>query len=747
MDKRGIIAGIFLLGSIFLQAQNFNKNDFYEADMALVSQNYERAQRIFERLLKTDPDNVNLNYLNGLCLIKIPGRKKESLPFLEKAAPSISSDYKYGDPQEMNAPYETLKYYALAKKLNEDIPGAIELFTRYKTLLGSKDEDEIAYADAMIKSCHEARELMKSPVSYISHNLGDNLTSEDTQLYPVVNSTETLLFYVQRNKYQKDDIFFTEKVNGVWNKPVKITIQLGVKGESYPSSVSFDNERLYLTVKTGVSTDIYYSVFQKGRWQKAIKMSKPVNSKSWDSHAYESSDGNYLYFSSDRKGGFGNMDLYRSQKDEKGEWTKPVNLGETINTSKNELMPAISADNSKLYFKSEGFKNIGGYDIFVSEKLNDNEWNTPVNIGYPINTPDDDIYFMPVGDGNFAYVSTENPSDNYRNELVLIEILPGRYTTNFSIAGHITLPEFTDSYEDIRIEVYNTENYRQVLTTQPDLSTGNYVFEIENGSYMINYSKPGYELSTKLFDLLPGETENNLVLDVNLVKETPVAEAIPEFVEPPAEEENLYTETTEVIQEPEIETTEVVVTEVYDIPVPEMDQKVEYAYAEPEETPAETQEGKLYTIQIMASLKKLDMTSFPENLDVEMQKGNDNYYRYITGMYPSVPDALKTLNATIKPLFNDAFIRPYILDSYMSYAYESSSMEYTIQLMALKKEINTSYFNNISQVKISYGSDGYYRYSTGEFASLTEARQELKNIVENGYSGAFIKKTSEISNY
>jgi len=726
-----------------LSGQSFNKNDFFEADMALVSNNFERAQRIFERLLKAEPGNANLNFLNGLCLINIPGRKKESLPYFKRAAPEASSDYKYGDPQELNAPIEVIKYFAMASKLNDDITGAIELFNQYKTLLSSKEQDEITLIDDMIESCYTALQLKGNPVFFTKHDLGNNLKSNESQLYPVVNNDETMLFYSERGKFNKDDIYFSQKINGVWTAPVKITVQLGVKSECYPSSVSFDNERLYLTVKTGVSTDIYYSVFSKNRWQKMIKMGKPVNGKGWDSQACESPDGNYLYFSSDRKGGLGNMDLYRSQKDVKGKWMKPVNLGETINTAQNELMPIVNADQSKLYFKSEGFENIGGYDIFVSEAMGDNEWSRPVNMGYPLNTTDDDIYYMPVGEGNYIYAAVENPDNNFKTEITYLEILPDDQSRNFEIAGLIILQDNADGYDDVNIEVYSTASYEAILTTQPDKQTGNYSFELGSGAYMINYVKPDYKIYTQLIDLSENPPEDVLVINAILDKEEPIVEVVPTFVETETIEEiapDIKTEAVpEVILEEEIQAVENPEPEYEPLPVETAEEPVEY--------PAEIKNEGRYTIQIMASLKELNLTSINEPFTIEVQKGDDRYYRYITGTYNTIADAEITLNKIIKATYNDAFIRPYKLDDYLSYVRGYSAEIYTIQLMAIKREINTSYFKGLSGIKISHGDDGFYRYTLGEFNTLQDAQQELENISANGYPNSFIKKTVNVSNY
>lgn len=117
MKPKIFISSLLLCLSLFISGQNFNKTDFYEADMALISKDYDKAQKYYEKLLRSEPYNANLNFLNGFCLINLEGRKRESIEFLEFAAPYAASDYKYGSSKETNAPIEVLKYYAIACKI------------------------------------------------------------------------------------------------------------------------------------------------------------------------------------------------------------------------------------------------------------------------------------------------------------------------------------------------------------------------------------------------------------------------------------------------------------------------------------------------------------------------------------------------------------------------------------------------------------------------------------------------------
>jgi outer membrane protein OmpA-like peptidoglycan-associated protein len=142
------------------------------------------------------------------------------------------------------------------------------------------------------------------------------------------------------------------------------------------------------------------------------KLNKNINSKSWETHASISKDSKTLYFTSERKGGFGGFDIYKSELDENGEWSKAENLGPTINSKYDEDTPYLTRDNQSLYFSSQGHKNMGGFDIFVSE-FNQSDWSTPKNVGYPLNTPGNDLFYITQSDGQLAFAPLND--DHLRN--------------------------------------------------------------------------------------------------------------------------------------------------------------------------------------------------------------------------------------------------------------------------------------------------------------------------------------------
>ena len=186
------------------------------------------------------------------------------------------------------------------------------------------------------------------------------------------------------------------------------------------SSLSYDGATLYLVYDDPFDSDIFYSTFNRNRWSKAESMDKPINEKSNETNGSTSADGKTIYFASDRKGGLGDLDIYKSTLNDKGKWSKPVNLGPKINTALIEDAPFISPDGNTLYFSSEGHDGMGGLDIYKADLSN--QGSDPVNMGYPINTTDNDLFFVPLANGNSAYYSTRREDSYGGYDIYLVDI-------------------------------------------------------------------------------------------------------------------------------------------------------------------------------------------------------------------------------------------------------------------------------------------------------------------------------------
>jgi hypothetical protein len=208
---------------------------------------------------------------------------------------------------------------------------------------------------------------------------------------------------------------FSKLVNNKWTPPLNINPDLQSDGNLYVSCLSADGKTMLLLKREQENSDIYSSTFDGSKWSKSVKLNKNINTKYWESFGFISEDGNYLVFSSDRPGGFGGLDLYISKK-QNGDWGPAVNLGPEINTPFNEDRPSLVNDGKTLFFASQDHDNIGGYDIFKSELQSNGIWSKPQNLGYPFNTPDDNIFFMPIGNGKSGFVSLYREAEGFGKE-------------------------------------------------------------------------------------------------------------------------------------------------------------------------------------------------------------------------------------------------------------------------------------------------------------------------------------------
>jgi hypothetical protein len=719
-----LIICFFLFYHLTATGQSSTRNKFFEADYALQLNDYETALKLYKQLLDRDPDNALYNYRVGQCLLNLPDLKKTALPYLEVAVKSVSENFKEGNFAETSTPTETYFLIAKAYHLNEDIDNALYYYNKY--LHYASDKSRIKYVNDQIKACSYAKTFMSNPVSVDLEKLGAPINSESSEIFPVISDDESLLVYLE-SKEKSNIAYITRNEGGKWTKPENINNAIGSFNDSYPSSISSDKTRIYFSVKNYFSSTICYSILENNRWTKMKKLESPINTKSWNSHAFESASGNELYFVSDRKGGYGGLDIYKSVKNSKGKWGNPENLGSNINTYLNEIMPIVSQDEKILYFCSEGHSSMGGYDVFMSVKNASNAWSEPTNLGYPINTTDDNVYFRPLNDGMFAYSSLPRVDDVSDYDIYRMEIFSDKSLKKFLLKGSLALQNDFTYFGDCRIVLIDADKMDTVDIIYPNPLAGDYQYDISAGNYEIIFTKDMYVPQVK--ELAINSDFSQQVIEINPKLEKKEDEII-----------------VASIIEPETP------VETYDVATEE--NNVAYAKPDNQSMPyEETSEHKLlYTIQIMA-LKKPVRTDFFGNIPgINIQIGNDRYYRYITGQFDDIDLTMPELNRIKKLGYENAFVRKLDLNQYLS-AYKNDhdirqiKDYYTIQIMALKNPVQLSYFKNLKNIKVSYGSDKIFRYTYNEYPSYNSAIAGLKILNSAGYKEAFIKKISDISNY
>ena len=253
-------------------------------------------------------------------------------------------------------------------------------------------------------------------------------------------------------------IMMTDRVGRDWTQPRAINGELWSEGYSFPTSLSMDGNELYLVTKKGFDGDIYVSHYKDGKWSPMKPLNEEINSEYFETHASISPDGRELYFTSDRPGGQGGLDIYISERVAGDEWGPPRNLGPKVNSFYSEETPFITTDNKSLFFSSQGHTTMGGYDIFYSDRLPDASWSVPANIGYPVNTTDDDLFFVPRKTSKQALYSLVIPEQNPARAVYSVSLGEADLEVKIGIRS-TDQPEQEDSvvFEEVAVAVRQVE--------------------------------------------------------------------------------------------------------------------------------------------------------------------------------------------------------------------------------------------------------------------------------------------------
>jgi len=436
------------------------KDSFNYAEWYMLEGDYENARKLYNELVEFDSNNSNYNYKLGVAILLDIENQNEELAekCLAIAIKNTSVNYK-NNYKETSAPIDAFIYYAEIQMYKYNFDIAIQYFQNYLDVIKNKKTEFSDYAKREIIHCNTAKKLLTPDKQTKKVELGPKIMSKTkNKSFPLISIDQTvsifaygknnesfgnLNFEINNPEYKTDDIYFSQKINGVWSDTVNITKELKLKKQVFPACLSADGETLYIVQDDNDNGNIYQSQFIDGKWTSIKKLNKNVNSKSWETHATITPDGRTLYFTSDRKGGFGGFDIYYSKLQSDGQWGPAVNLGNTINTEFDEDLPFIAKDNMSLFFCSQGHENIGGFDVFEAEITN-GVFNTPENIGFVLNTPRNDFFYI-ASEGNemkFSKLAKE--------ETVVLEDIPlpdltaeNKQTENDSLNNATTLEDTT----------------------------------------------------------------------------------------------------------------------------------------------------------------------------------------------------------------------------------------------------------------------------------------------------------------
>ncbi len=506
----------FMGGPLSLEAQQFL--DPREAKRLFKDGNHLDAIPLYKKLIRKDSEKVEYWTNLGICYLKTNIDKSKAVKYLEQASKMKGHDD------------EVIYYLGRAYMYELQFDKALAQFKKYKENSGWGGKDDVGQ---QIEDCNTAKELMKYPLDVSFENMGPAINSKYPDYYPYVAKDESVLVFTSRRKsnigsrkefdgYYSSDIWFVEDEGEGLKEAENAGRKVNTLYDEQAVGLSDDGEIMYVYIDhVKEYGDIYRSRKDRLGYGKIEKLGANVNKEDvLETSASLSSDGKTLLFASQRDGGQGGIDLYMSKKLPTGEWAKPQNLGPKINTSGDEGFPTLSSDNKTLYFCSNGHPGMGGYDIFTAtwKDREGNSWSEPKNIGYPINTPNDNRTISYTEDGEHAYVSmlrddTHGSLDIYKVTFNKVAERPAIYKMRIP-SRDTANPYITDAYVTIL-----DKNFEVVGQYAANEGSGAYTMALPPGEYTLEIEAEGYPLYEEKLKVTEEETEKTLIEKmVNLKK-------------------------------------------------------------------------------------------------------------------------------------------------------------------------------------------------------------------------------------
>lgn len=491
------------------------RNLFEQAQGEFKKKNLADAYTLCKRVLTEEPECAEAYLMMGFINFQ------RSVPNYEAAEKNLSKAV------ELCPGIHPYAYFYLGKiaYTNEKYPEAIkDLEFFMKDVDKIKTDEDYDWAEKALRYMKFSEEMAKNPVPFDPVPVKSICTPQDEYLPIISPDNEMALFTrVVKMPPKKGDLIpkekeverfmYSERKGDLFDPGEEMPYPFNQSDNEGGASLTVNNKFLVYTrcrtVQGGnyYNCDICYSEYKHGQWEEVKNLGKNVNlPDAWDSQPTISADGSTIYFVSDRKGGMGGYDIYKTVKDEKGEWSTPVNLGPPINTAGNEKSPFIHPDNHTLYFSSDGLMGMGGYDIFYSRLGEDGKWGKPKNIGYPINSINDDVGFFVSTDGRYGYFASNKYQGIGGWDVFSFDLYPeARPEKVLLVKGELKIDEpgktedFSTAPEPIKakIELKNV-NTRKVTEIPVDSLTGEYAAVVLfKNDYIMTVKKEGFGYESK----------------------------------------------------------------------------------------------------------------------------------------------------------------------------------------------------------------------------------------------------------
>lgn len=643
----GILLGCYQLTYTQVILQDKHITTFREGISAASAGDYNLAIDLFGKILEESPNHIDALTHLGVTLLESNQKADSAISLFNRVLEIIP-------PEDHFDPFGIYIHLSLARayNLNSNPQKAFSVL--------SYIEDSIKTEDLRVefeKDLNQTKNFIIHFNNPIQINVTDKslkkINSEYDDHSPLVNLTGRKMFFTSRRATRKDYLLedkqysenlFMSEFDGVeWKEPILIE-ELYSPGEHISIlSLSPDETQLFLYKSDGKpSRNIYVSQFVNNKWQKPVKMPKKINSKWNETHASLSPDQSTLFFTSNRPGGFGGLDIYAVKKNASGKWGKPVNLGPNINSIYDEEAPMIHPDGKTLYFNSNGLSSMGGFDVFYSQKLADGSWAKAVNLGYPINSPDDDLFFFPNLDKSEAYMTSYRFSENKsRSNIYHLSFNADAKGSLTIVEGLVKNPQ-KQPLEQIRMLVWKKDNEQLIGDFRPNIHSGKYLLILESDeNYVIKEATPK-EITSIDTLYIPGDLAFNQSKQIMMVEDIKMM--------PPLIPKQIYSGIS--LKNDTIELTSNETNKL--IPIKDDVTK--------EELKAEAINSSKFTIQVLALNKRPRASrEYLEGLDIKqikIYKGKDGYRRYVIGEFENDLEATKyMIKIQAGGRFQDAWIR------------------------------------------------------------------------------------------
>jgi outer membrane protein OmpA-like peptidoglycan-associated protein len=499
---------VFLFASLSAFGQTYGdavyKQRFTKADALIFDGDYLAALPILEELQAADTSIANINYMIGVCHLFGSKKYLQAVRYLENASRDVSKDYSEANWKEKKAPGITYLQLGRAYHQLNDFERAVGNYYNYRSFIDIDDVETYNKVRLVIKHAENAMELVKKPVNVKITNLGQSINTIFPDYAPVISSDgETLIFTSRRpggasDAKDKDGSYFDDiyiskrKGVGAWGKPAGIGATVNTIGHEAAIGFAPDGQTLFIYKDDKGDGNIYFSELKNGEWSSPVKMGSDINSTAWETHATVSSNSDLLIFTSNRAGGYGGRDLWYCVRLPDGAWSLAQNMGSVVNSQFEEEAPFLAFDGKTLFFSSQGHTSMGGFDVFRSELIEGN-WTEPENLGYPINTSDDNTFFVLSADGKTAYYSSRHDGGFGETDIYTL-LLESKKAEAVAVArGRMLVP--ANEYVKLKASIVVKNSLGvEVGSYRPNPNSGYFVLILNPGeSYDVQFKVDGYD--------------------------------------------------------------------------------------------------------------------------------------------------------------------------------------------------------------------------------------------------------------